>query len=88
MRGERSGRLVLGVYDGGHIRAKFFSLQNNCGFMTNMVSPGRQSFYFYSLADFVEMWEPPDNQQPEHCCRIKDAGIYRNHGRANFSSID
>ncbi|GFX12816.1 hypothetical protein TNCV_1975541 [Trichonephila clavipes] len=26
--------------------------------------------------------EPPDNQQPEHCCRIKDAGIYRHHGRA------
>ncbi|GFT20824.1 hypothetical protein TNCV_941731 [Trichonephila clavipes] len=32
-------------------------------------------------ADFIGDLEPPDNQQPEHCCRIKDSGIYRNHGR-------
>ncbi|GFW92101.1 hypothetical protein TNCV_2153801 [Trichonephila clavipes] len=62
MRGERSGRLVLGVYDEGHI----------------------------GLADFVGDMEPPDNQQPEHCCLIKDAGIYRHHGRAAdfFGGVD
>ncbi|GFX67458.1 hypothetical protein TNCV_3463471 [Trichonephila clavipes] len=42
------------------------------------------------LADFVGDVEPPDNQQPEHCCRIKDAGIYRHHGRAAdfFGGVD
>ncbi|GFW61017.1 hypothetical protein TNCV_4872271 [Trichonephila clavipes] len=44
MRGERSGRLVLGVYDGGHRGPSFFFLQNNCGFMTNMVSVGDKVF--------------------------------------------
>ncbi|GFT49792.1 hypothetical protein TNCV_1545201 [Trichonephila clavipes] len=44
MRGEGRGRLELGAYDGGHIGPSFFSLQNNCGFMTNMVSLGDKVF--------------------------------------------
>ncbi|GFW47216.1 integrase catalytic domain-containing protein [Trichonephila clavipes] len=42
------------------------------------------------LADFVGDMEPPDNQEPEHCCRIKDSGINRHHGRAAdfFGGVD
>ncbi|GFV99699.1 integrase catalytic domain-containing protein [Trichonephila clavipes] len=40
-------------------------------------------------ADFVGDVEPPDNQQPQHCL-IKDAGIYRHHGRPAdfFGGVD
>ncbi|GFW60487.1 uncharacterized protein TNCV_943541 [Trichonephila clavipes] len=45
---------------------------------------------FLIAPDFVGDVEPPDNQQPEHCCRIKDAGINRHHGRAAdfFGGVD
>ncbi|GFW04805.1 hypothetical protein TNCV_4880411 [Trichonephila clavipes] len=56
MRGDGSGRLVLGVYDGGHIGPGFL---NYFGFMTNMVSLG-EKFLFYSLADLLVDVEPPD----------------------------
>ncbi|GFT52068.1 hypothetical protein TNCV_466761 [Trichonephila clavipes] len=41
MRGDGSGRLALGVYDGGHIGPGFL---NYFGFMTNMVSLGDKVF--------------------------------------------
>ncbi|GFS74298.1 hypothetical protein TNCV_3279901 [Trichonephila clavipes] len=84
MRGERSGRLVLGVYDGGHIGPSFSFLYKTIVVSRLIWFPWETKFLFYSLADFVGDVEPPDNQQLEHCCRIKDAGIYRHHGRAAY----
>ncbi|GFT43504.1 hypothetical protein TNCV_815481 [Trichonephila clavipes] len=44
MRGDGSRRLVLGVYDEGHIGPGFFFKKNDFVFMTNMVSLGDKVF--------------------------------------------
>ncbi|GFS70468.1 hypothetical protein TNCV_2305501 [Trichonephila clavipes] len=55
--------------------------QQCSGCLTKQVSLGDKVFIL-QFSRFVGDMEPPDNQQPDHCCRNKDAGIYRHHGRA------
>ncbi|GFW39480.1 hypothetical protein TNCV_3907891 [Trichonephila clavipes] len=73
MRGERSGRLVLGVYDGGH--------KGPADFVGDVEPPENQQPA--SRTSRRLLWRcGREKQQPEHYCLIRNVGLYRHHGRA------